>query len=240
MDLGSIPPEMVSDPPFYVVVGASSALGRVVCSALVATGRGVLGTRNRGADLPAGVETADCDVTSADDCAALAGEAALRSARLSVVYLPGLSESSVLHRTVEKSWLRVVDVNLNGAFRIARAFLPGMRTAGYGRFAFAGSVTGRLGAPGTGSYSASKEGLRGLSRVIASENAARGVTANVLEIGYMDAGLTYTIPGETRDELVRRIPAGRYGDPAELASLLLLLEDASYVNGSVLTISGGL
>jgi NAD(P)-dependent dehydrogenase (short-subunit alcohol dehydrogenase family) len=134
----------------------------------------------------------------------------------------------------------VIEVNLTGAFLVASAFLRHMRPLKHGRIVFAGSVTGRIGAAGTCSYSASKEGLRGLSRVLATENAALGITVNCLEIGYMDAGLSYTIPADIRERIRQGIPAGGFGNPSDITETILFLERASYVTGSVISISGGL
>lgn len=181
-----------------------------------------------------------CDVTCPDDCLKLSETAFSEGGRVFVVYLPGISLNSMVHKASPVDWHRVMAVNLEGAFHIARSFLPGMRNAGYGRFAFAGSVTARLGAAGTGPYSSSKEGLKALSRVIATENASKGITSNTLEIGYMNSGLTNTIPASIREGILKQIPAGRFGDPDEIAAILLMLEQASYMNGSVISLSGGL
>ncbi len=237
--MGGIPSEMVDNSPLYVVVGGSSSLGAAVVSGLTARNRRVISTFMRDRPAP-GPGEMHCDVTSLDDCRAVADRAFSQSRKVFVVCLSGISVSSMIHKTNPDDWNRVLNVNLGGAFQVARAFLPGMREAGYGRLAFAGSVAGRLGAVGTGSYSASKEGLRGLVRVIACENASKGISANTIEIGYMDSGLTNTIPEAIRESIRGQIPAGRFGAPGELTPVLLMLEEASYVNGSVITISGGL
>jgi acetoacetyl-CoA reductase len=229
------------DTPLYVVVGGSSALGCAVVEGLLREERRVVATHHRRKpEHRAGCVQVQCDVNSPDDCASLATSVSGMSDRIFVVYMAGLSRNAMLHKTGEDDWNEVVGVNLTGAFRTARAFLPWMREKGYGRFVFAGSVTGRLAPPGTGPYSASKEGLKGLARVIASENAARGITANILEIGYMDCGLTETIPEPVRESIRRTIPAGAFGPPGDLVPVLLMLEKAGYVNGAVIAVSGGL
>jgi 3-oxoacyl-[acyl-carrier protein] reductase len=134
----------------------------------------------------------------------------------------------------------VIQVGLSGAFLAARAFLPRMRDSGWGRIVFAGSVVGRIGVPGTSAYAAVKEGLKGLTRAVARENASKGITVNCIELGYMDAGLTFTIPEELRGEILKSIPGGGFGDPRNLAEAILFLEKVDYVTGSVLSISGGL
>ncbi len=243
MGLGSITCKMVNNMefPLYVVVGGSSALGTAVVSGLLGMGRKVVGTSrtDRVSDNPDNLNVI-CDVTCLDDCRRLATTVFGISNRVFVVFLSGISINAMVHKASPDDWHRVMAVNLEGAFLIARSFLPEMRKAGYGRFAFAGSVTGRLGAVGTSSYSSSKEGLKALSRVIACENAAKGITSNTIEIGYMDSGLTSTIPAPIQDSILKQIPAARFGDPNEITDVLLMLEHASYMNGSVISLSGGL
>jgi NAD(P)-dependent dehydrogenase (short-subunit alcohol dehydrogenase family) len=181
-----------------------------------------------------------CDVRRQEDLEEFAGACSAISDRIFLIYLAGLSRNAVAHKMSLDDWSEVIQVGLSGAFLAARAFLPRMRDSGWGRIVYAGSVVGRIGVPGTSAYAAVKEGLKGLTRAVAKENAAKGVTANCLELGYMDAGLTYTIPEEIRGEILKTIPAGRYGDPGNLAEAVLFLEKADYVNGSVLGISGGL
>lgn len=232
---------MESEGTLFVVAGGSSALGARLCRDLAGMGRRVLATYGSSpGSVPEGIESCRCDSTRPPDCEELASRAFGLSSRVAVVYLPGVSASAACHRQTPEDWRRVLEVNLTGAFLMASAFLKRMRPAGYGRLIFAGSVAGRLGVAGTCSYSASKEGLKGLSRVIAVENASRGITSNCLEIGYMDAGLTYTIPEQVRGEILRSIPAGGFGDPHNLSEAVLFLEKADYVTGSVISISGGL
>lgn len=243
MGLGGFACKMVENTgfPLYVVVGGSSALGSVIVSELLGAGRKVISTsREATAGGNPDALHAACDVTCPDDCRKLAETAFAAGRKVFVVYLPGISLNAMIHKASPADWHRVLSVNLGGAFLIARSFLPGMREAGYGRFAFAGSVTARLGSAGTGSYSSSKEGLKALSRVIATENAAKGITSNTIEIGYMDSGLTNSIPAPIREGILKQIPAGRFGNPDELPAILLMLEKASYMNGSVVSLSGGL
>lgn len=225
----------------YSIVGASSSLGRVLAGDLSTRGCSVAGSYNTGSSEISGAAlTMKCDVTRQEDLEAFAASCREMSDRVSLVYLAGVSHNSVVHRMNVEEWREVIQVGLSGAFLAARAFLPDMRSRGWGRIAFAGSVAGRIGVPGTGAYSAVKEGLKGLARALAKENASKGITVNCLELGYMDAGLTYTIPEQVRGEILRSIPAGGFGNPHNLSEAVLFLEKAEYVTGSVLSISGGL
>lgn len=232
---------MVNDSPLYVIVGGTSSLGKTIIPELLLANRKVVSaSRVAGVRFNNNVLNLPCDVTNFDDCQRLAEVAFGMNRRIFVVFLAGISIDTMLHKASPENWRRVIETNLEGAFKIARAFLPEMRTTGYGRFAWAGSITSRLGTPGTGSYSASKEGLKAMSKVIACENASKGITSNVMEIGYMNTGLIHTVPEETQIEKLKQIPAGKFGDPSELTSILLMLENSLYVNGSVISITGGL
>jgi NAD(P)-dependent dehydrogenase (short-subunit alcohol dehydrogenase family) len=201
----------------------------------------VAGTFNTGApDIRGASLSMRCDVTRQEDLEAFAAACSGMNGRVFMLYLAGLSRNAAAHRMKPEDWSEVIQVGLSGAFLAARAFLPSMRDAGWGRMAFAGSVVGRIGVPGTSAYSAVKEGLKGLTRAIAKENASKGITVNCLELGYMDAGLTYTIPEDLRGEILKAIPSGGFGDPLNLSEAVLFLEKADYVTGSVLSISGGL
>lgn len=224
----------------HAIIGASSALGGRLARDLAKRGFPVAGTYFGTPD-PVTDATLwiKCDSTSEADVGRFAEECFKLCSRVSLVYLAGISKNVCLHRMTRDDWLRVQDVTLNGAFLAIREFLRGMRIAGWGRIILAGSVVGRTGTPGTAAYAASKEGLKGLARVAAMENSRRGITVNCLELGYMDAGLTYSIPEPVRDRILRDIPSGMFGSPANLTEAVLFLDAAEYVNGSVLTISGG-
>ncbi len=227
--------------PLYVVIGGSSSLGKIVATGLSDLGRRVLCSYNQNpVELLPAMKSFRCDVENYDDCLQLAAVSQSLSNDLFVVYLPGISKSSMAHKTTPCDWEKVIMTNLTGAFHITRAFLPVMRESGYGRFAYAGSVAGRLGSIGTVAYSASKEGLKGLMKVVASENATKGITANLLEIGYMNAGLTDSIPNQVMEGILDRIPERKLGDPLELVSILIMLEANSYITGTAITVSGGL
>jgi acetoacetyl-CoA reductase len=179
-------------------------------------------------------------VRAPEQCESLAEEIFRTDPEVFLTYLPSLKVDRVTHRLTAGEWLRVIDVNLNGAFNIASAFLKRMRDRGYGRIVLVGSVSGRMGYPGTAAYSASKEGLRGLARVIAVENAGRGITANYIELGFMKVGMSLQIPVEVQQRIKTSIPAGDFGGPESLLEALLFIEQAPYVTGAGISIAGGL
>lgn len=137
----------------------------------------------------------------------------------------------------------VVAVNLDSAHTLARLVLPGMSRRGFGRLVFVGSLVGELGGAGQAAYAAAKAGLVGLARSLAVEAGPRGVTANLVELGLFDTQRTRAaLDDATRAALVAATPAGRLGDPDEAAAAIgfLLSNEAAFVNGAILPVTGGL
>ncbi len=143
----------------------------------------------------------------------------------------------------ETQWQRAFEVNLNAQIRLIRAFLPDLRRDGEGRIVNIASTEG-LGATAGGSpYTASKHGVVGLSRSLAVELGREGVTVNCICPGPIHTGMTRVIPDGAKEKFARRrVPMRRYGDPEEVAhmTLSLVLPAASYVNGAVIPVDGGL
>jgi NAD(P)-dependent dehydrogenase (short-subunit alcohol dehydrogenase family) len=141
----------------------------------------------------------------------------------------------------EDAWRRVIDVNLTGAFLCIKHVLPVMRALGYGRIVTISSVVGQTGVAGTAAYAASKAAVLGLTRTVAREVAARGITVNALALGYFNAGLLHAMPVEHRERLLQEIPVGYFGEAADLdwAIRFLCAPEARYLTGEVLNLNGG-
>ena len=115
-----------------------------------------------------------------------------------------------------------------------------MRSRGYGRIILASSITVDRNVMGTSLYAAGKAYYENLVKTIAIENASKGITANCIQLGYMDGGLTYTLSDEFIQSTINQIPAKRLGTPDEIANTLDFLIKNPYINGSTIKLTGGL
>lgn len=145
----------------------------------------------------------------------------------------------------DEEWERDIAANLTGGFRLAREAARTMAAAGYGRILFTSSINGMIVRPGMAGYAAAKTGLFGLVRGLAVEVASKGVTVNAIAPGYfLTDGNARTRAADPafHDRIAARIPAGRWGNPPELAAaaLYLVSRAASFTTGTVLTVDGGM
>ena len=154
----------------------------------------------------------------------------------------GITADGLFLRMKLEQWESVLRTNLTGTFALTKEISKGMIRRRSGRIIQVSSVVALMGNPGQTNYAASKAGLIGFSKSLAREIGGRGVTVNVVAPGYVETAMTEKISDKARDELVSAIVLGRMGNPRDIASAVVYLasEEASYVTGEVLNVSGGL
>ncbi len=237
-----------------LVTGASGAIGRAVAERLAARGYPVACVY--GTNDAAGKETVRLIEEAGGEAAAFGADVAdeanvkelfrevkeWRGAPLIVVANAGVRRDGATVKYPLAEFERTLGVNLTGAFLCAREALRGMQLARWGRIIFVSSAAALRGNPGQAAYTASKSGLHGLTRSLAREVGARGITVNTVAPGFVESDLTLEISEAARQRMIDATAAGRPGRPEEIAAAIdfLASDAASYVNGVVLPVDGGL
>lgn len=154
----------------------------------------------------------------------------------------GIAEDNLILRMSREAWDRVLMTNLTGAFLLIQAVVKGMVRRRYGRIVNVTSVVGLMGNAGQANYAAAKAGLVGLTRSVARELGSRNVTCNAVAPGFIATAMTDRMTEQAREALSGQIPLQRLGAPDDVAGAVAFLasEDAAYVTGAVLNVSGGL
>ncbi|MCY4458897.1 MAG: beta-ketoacyl-ACP reductase [Albidovulum sp.] len=153
----------------------------------------------------------------------------------------GITRDSMFHRMTREQWQEVIDTNLSGAFNMTHPVWNGMRDRKFGRIVNISSINGQKGQMGQTNYSASKAGDIGFTRALAQEGAFKGITVNAVCPGYIATEMVMAVPEKVRNAIVAQIPAGRLGEPDEIARCVAFLvsDDAGFINGSTISANGG-
>ena len=183
------------------------------------------------------------DVTSMASAEAMVSRVAEAMGRLDIlVNNAGIARDTLLMRMSEADWDAVLGINLKGAFNCIKAAQRVMMKQRYGRIVNISSVVGLSGNVGQANYAASKAGLIGLTKVVAREFATRNITCNAVAPGFIETAMTAKLSPEIVQQYLKNIPSGKMGTPRDVANAVAFLvsDDASYVNGHVLVVDGGM
>ncbi len=234
-----------------IVTGGSRGIGLGISRALARAGAVVAVVardRERAGDAARTLEGEGhaayaCDV--ADGRACRKTVARVESAQGPVAILvnnAGVTRDNILVRMRDEDWSRVIDINLRGAFNMIRAVTRGMMKRRAGSIINITSVVGLTGNPGQANYAASKAGLHGLTRSVAKELSARGIRCNAVAPGFIRTDMTAGLSEKQIAALKDRIPAGRLGDPEDVAGVVRFLAgpEAGYITGQIVAVDGGM
>ena len=229
-----------------LVTGASAGIGAAIARGLHAQGCHVVlaGRRREPLDELAAALAERCEVVTGDIADAAAADALVAAAEPVDILVnnAGITRDMLALRLKDADWQAVIDTNLGAAFRLSRAALKGMVKRRWGRIVNITSIVGVTGNPGQANYAAAKAGLIGMSKALAQEVAARGITVNCVAPGFIDTAMTQALDEKQRDALLGRIPAGRLGEGSDIAAGVVYLAspESGYVTGQTLHINGGM
>ena len=233
-----------------LVTGASGGIGAAIAKTLHDAGATVAisGTRvavleEVKASIGERVHVLPCNLSNAEDVEKLipAAEAAMGGLDI-LVNNAGITKDGLAMRMKDEDWQAVIDVNLTSTFRLCRSAMRGMMKQRFGRIINITSIVGVTGNPGQANYVASKSALIGLTKSMAIELATRGITANCVAPGFIATPMTEVLNDKQKEAILGRIPAGKMGAPADVASACLYLasDEAGYMTGQTLHINGGM
>ena len=236
-----------------LVTGASRGIGKAIALELGRQGAAVIGTSTSagGAEgisrelTAAGVAGAGIrmDVGDAASVESAMEQAQQRFGDIAIlVNNAGVTRDNLLLRMKDEEWDEIMATDLKSVYRLSKLVLRAMIKGRFGRIINITSVVGVTGNPGQTNYAAAKAGIIGFSKSLAREVGSRNVTVNCIAPGFIDTDMTRALPGEQRDALIKQIPLGRLGEPADIAAAVLFLASpgAAYITGSTLHVNGGM
>ena len=233
-----------------LVTGASGGIGGEIAKALHAAGAtvGLSGTRVEplealAAELGDRAHVLPCNLGDAEAVEALPKQAVEAMGSVDIlVNNAGITRDNLFMRMSDEEWAQVLDINLTSTFRLCRGVLRGMMKARWGRIVNVSSIVGATGNPGQGNYAAAKAGMVGMSKSLAYEVAARGITVNAIAPGFIATAMTDKLNDKQKEAILTQIPAGRMGNPEEIAAAALYLasNEAGYVTGTTIHVNGGM
>ena len=153
----------------------------------------------------------------------------------------GNFENNFLGEMSDSEWFNVLNVNLTGVFYCTRKVISHMIENNFGRVINITSVQGQIGTIGGSNYAAAKAGVIGFTKSIAKEVAKKNICVNAVSLGFINTGMLLKLPEKLRKRILQNIPMDRFGEPKEVADLVLFLasEKVSYITGQVININGG-
>jgi len=237
-----------------IVTGSGRGIGRAVALKLAANGADIV-INDVGDMAPAEAVAAEvralgrrslvvaADVSNSEEVGTMVEQVVTELGKVDIlVNNAGITRDQLIMRMSDDDWDKVLGINLKGVFVCSRAVLRHMIRQRWGRIVNIASIVGLIGNSGQANYSAAKAGIVGLTKTIAKEAAARGITANAVAPGFIDTPMTQQLSDQRREELMDQVLLGCLGTPEDVAGAVAFLvsEDARYITGQVVTVDGGI
>jgi 3-oxoacyl-[acyl-carrier protein] reductase len=236
-----------------IVTGASRGIGRGIAKRLAKDGRHVVAVARNAEQLQSleaeiiaaggSCEHRTCDIADGLAVQRMVEEVSEKHGRLDIlVNNAGITKDGLIMRMSDADFDEVINVNLRSVFIDCRAASRPMLRGKFGRVVNIGSVSGVEGNKGQANYASAKAGVIGLTKSIAKELGAKGITANVVAPGFVETDMTAFLGPDDKKKVAEHITVGRLGIPEDIAAAVAYLtaDDAGYITGQVLVVDGGL
>lgn len=238
-----------------VVTGGSKGIGRSICLRFAEEGARVVfahydpdegdakETHRLLSEFKVEARSEKVDVSSFEGCDTFFKTVTGDFGRIDVlVNNAGITRDSIIMRMTEHQWDQVIQVNLKSVFNCTKAAARTMVKQKEGRIVNISSVAGLMGNAGQANYAASKAGITGFTKSVARELAGRGITVNAVAPGFINTEMTRRLPEKAKEAFLSQIPAGRIGEPGEVAEAVYWLasQSAAYITGQVIHVNGGI
>ena len=233
-----------------LVTGASRGIGRAIAESFAKLGAKVCGTATsesgaakiseylgeNGTGLVLDVSSQESVDKCLEDVKAAFGDVDI------LVNNAGITRDNLLMRMKDEEWDAIINTNLASVYRMSKGVLRPMMKKRSGRIISVSSVVGLMGNPGQCNYAAAKAGLIGFSKSLAKEVASRGITVNCVAPGFIATDMTAALTEEQKSAILTQVPAGKLGDPQDIANAVLFLASdmASYITGETISVNGGM
>lgn len=231
-----------------LVTGGSRGIGASISKALQEAGYTVAanyaGNDEAAAQFTAetGIKTYKWSVADYEACEAGIAKVEAELGPIDVlVNNAGITRDAPFHKMTRDQWSAVIDTNLSGIFNMTHPLWNGMRERKFGRVINISSINGQKGQFAQANYSAAKAGDLGFTKALAQEGARAGITVNAICPGYIATEMVMAVPEKVRESIISTIPAGRLGEPEEIARTVVFLasDDAGFITGATMTVNGG-
>jgi len=230
-----------------LITGASRGIGRDIALNSKEKGYKVLGTSTTNEGVSSlkenGIHGLQLDLNDKKSVESFNGLLTQEHPDIAVlVNNAGITRDNIVLRMSEEEWTDVLNVNLNGAFKVTKTVLKFMLKKRWGRILNITSTSASTGNRGQSNYAAAKAGIEAFSKSVAKEVGSRGITVNAIAPGYIQTDMTEVISENVKEEILSQIPLSRFGKPEEISQLVdfLISDEASYITGQTIHINGGL
>lgn len=229
-----------------VITGAARGIGRTVADLMLEQGAKHVYSLDvaTGEEMPNFTQK-QVDISNTDDVKKVINEIIIEAKQIDVlVNNAGVTRDGLIEKTTEANWDFVVDINLKGTFNVTQAVVPFMKEVGKGSIVNLSSVVGEYGNIGQTNYAATKAGVIGMTYTWAKEFTRKGenIRTNVVAPGYVNTEMVQSVPEKIIERLKEQNPMKRLAEPIEIANAVAFLasDEASFVNGHVLSVNGGM